>query len=130
MADIFKEVIPSILQTKKHVLLDDLDEKEYVPYMVNKTLSYHVDCILYANEMNQYYNIDKMLQYEYYLHSIRSMKRPFNKWHKKVADEDLVCVKKYFGYSTTKAREALKILTKIQIDEIRELTEIGGTKKK
>ena len=54
MPDLFIEIIPSILQTKKSVVNDDIDAKDYVPFMVNRSLSYHMDCILYANEMNLY----------------------------------------------------------------------------
>jgi hypothetical protein len=54
MLDLFKQVIPSILKTKKNVLLDEVDTKEYKKqaFTVNRALSYHVDCVLYANQMN------------------------------------------------------------------------------
>jgi len=129
MPDLFKEIIPSILQTKKNVLQDDLDVKDYTPFVVNRALSYHMDCILYANEMNLYPEMDKDLQYQYLLNTIRSMKRKFQPWQKASADKDLECVKEYFGYSNQKAKEALRILNDEQIAEIKANTIKGGVNK-
>ena len=129
MPDLFKEIIPSILQTKKSVINDDLDAKDYVPFVVNRSLSYHIDCILYVNEMNLYPEIDKDMQYQYLLNTIRPMKRKFQSWQKSQVEKDLECVKIYFGYSNAKAREALRILTDEQIAEIRTKTDKGGVTK-
>jgi hypothetical protein len=129
MTDLFKEIIPSILQTKKDVFKDELDHKDYVPFMVNRALSYHMDCVLYANEMNLNPSIDKDMQYSYLLNTIRSMKRKFQPWQKTSTDKDLECVKVYFGYSNEKAKEALRILTDEQIAEIKAKTNKGGVTK-
>lgn len=129
MPDLFKEIIPSILQTKKNVLQDDLDIKDYNPFVVNRALSYHIDCILYTNEMNLYPELDKDLQYQYLLNTIRSMKRKFQPWQKTSSDKDLECVKEYFGYSNQKAKEALDILNDEQIAEIKAKTNKGGVNK-
>ena len=129
MPDLFKDIIPSILQTKKNVLQDEIDVKDYTPFVVNRALSYHMDCILYANEMNLYSEIDKDLQYQYLLNTIRSMKRKFQPWQKASADKDLECVKEYFGYSNQKAKEALRILNDEQIAEIKANTIKGGVNK-
>jgi hypothetical protein len=129
MPDLFKEIIPSILQTKKSVIHDDIDLKDYTPYIVNKALSYHIDCVYYANEMNKCPGLDKDLQYAYLLNTVRSMKRKFQPWQKAEARKDLECVKDYFGYSDNKAKEALTILTDEQIAEIKIRTDKGGVKK-
>ena len=129
MPDLFKDIIPSILQTKKNVLQDEIDVKDYTPFVVNRALSYHMECILYANEMNLYPEIDKDLQYQYLLNTIRSMKRKFQPWQKASADKDLECVKEYFGYSNQKAKEALRILNDEQIAEIKANTIKGGVNK-
>ena len=129
MPDLFKDIIPSILQTKTNVLQDEIDVKDYTPFVVNRALSYHMDCILYANEMNLYSEIDKDLQYQYLLNTIRSMKRKFQPWQKASADKDLECVKEYFGYSNQKAKEALRILNDEQIAEIKANTIKGGVNK-
>jgi hypothetical protein len=131
MADLFKEVIPSILQTKKDVLKDEFDIKEYKKqsYMVNRSLSYHMDCVLYANEMNINSSLDPDMQYQYLLNTIRSMKRKFQPWQKSETEKDLECVKQYFGYSNEKAKEALRILNDEQLAEIKIKTAKGGVTK-
>lgn len=123
MADLFKDIIPSILVTKKNVIDD---EKDYVPFIVNKALSFHYDCIMHVNQMNMHPNLDKTLQYQYYLNSIRSYKRPFQKWLKKETIADLELIKQYYSCSTEKAKEAFSILTAEQLDIIRKKLDRGG----
>jgi len=127
--DLFKDIIPSILQTKKCVINDEIDQKDYVPFVVNRALSYHMDCILYANEMNLNSGLDKDMQYQYLLNSVRPMKRKFQPWQKSNVVNDLDCVKEYFGYSNVKAKEALRILSDEQLRQIREKTHKGGVNK-
>jgi hypothetical protein len=126
MPDLFKEIVPSILQTKKNPFKDELDYKDYVPFVVNRALSFHQDCVLYANELNLRPGIDKDMQYQFYLNTIRSMKRKFQPWQKTSTDKNIEAVKTYFGYSNEKAKEALRILTEEQIAEIIIKTDKGG----
>ena len=129
MADLFKEIVPSILQTKVNYLRDDIDIHEYSPFVVNRALSYHMDCVLYANEVNKHHFLDKDMQYQYLLNSIRPVKRKFQAWQKSSTDKDLECIKEYFGYSNQKAKEALLLLSAEQIAEIKIRTDKGGVKK-
>lgn len=131
MADLFKEVIPSILKTKKNALRDEFDVKEYKKqaFMVNRALAYHMDCVLYANEMNLHSELDGDMQYSYLLNTIRSMNRDYKPWQKSTTDKDIECVKQYFGYSNERAKEALRILNEEQIAEIRAKTNKGGVNK-
>jgi hypothetical protein len=126
MPDLFKEIIPSILQTKKSVIHDDIDAKDYTPFVINRALSYHMDCVLYANEMNLHPELEKDLQYSYLLNTIRPMKRKFQPWQKSEVDKNIESVKTYFGYSNQKAKEALRILNDEQIAEIKRRTDKGG----
>ena len=129
MPDLFKEILPSILEKKKSVFQDDYDYKDYKPFVVNRALSYHMDCILYVNEMNLHTGIDSDMQYSYLLNTIRPMKRKFQPWQKSEVDKDIECVKQYFGYSNEKAKEALRILTEEQIAEIKAKIIKGGVNK-
>jgi len=104
------------------------DFKDYAPFIVNRSLSYHLDCVLYANDMNLHPSADKDMQYQYFLNSIRPMKRGFQPWQKSNTDENIECVKTYFGYSNAKAKEALRILTDEQIAVIKIKTDTGGVK--
>ena len=101
--------------------------KYYPPYIINRCLSGHIDSIMYANEMNMNHHLDKDLQYLFYLNSLRKRKR-FSPWIRKDKIDDLECVKQYYGYSNEKASQALKILTKEQINYIKQRLDVGGNK--
>jgi uncharacterized lipoprotein YehR (DUF1307 family) len=120
------DYVDLILRKKKQD--GDLDFVGYAPFIVNRALSYHLDCVLYAQDMNLYPSADEDMQYQYLLNSIRPMKRKFVPWQKANKDKDIECVKEYFGYSNQKATEALRILTDEQIAEIRKKTDKGGVK--
>ena len=120
------DYVDFILRKKKPDV--ELDYKDYAPFIVNRSLSYHLDCILYANDMNQHPGVDKDMQYQYFLNSIRPMKRGFQPWQKSKTDENIECVKAYFGYSNAKAKEALRILSDEQIAVIKIKTDTGGVK--
>ena len=94
--------------------------------MVNRSLSYHYDCIAYANEMNRRHFLDKKLQNDFLLNTVRSRKRPFAKWVKSEKSEDIECIKLVYGLSDSKAREALRLLSDEQIQQLKEKTETGG----
>ena len=100
---------------------------EYPPYIVNRCLSGHLDCIMFANEMNQYHFLDKDMQYEFYLNILRKRKR-FSPWIRKDKVTDLDCIRQYYGYSNEKASQALKILSNEQIEFIKQRLDTGGTK--
>ena len=108
---------------------EDLSEsiKDYPPYIINKCLSGHIDCVLFANEMNMMHQLDKDMQYSFYLNSLRKRKR-FSPWLRKDKITDLECIKSYYGYSNEKASQALKILTKEQLTFIKQRLDIGGKK--
>ena len=108
---------------------NDLSEKisSYPPYIINRCLSGHLYCVMFANEMNKYNFLDKDMQYSFYLNSLRKRKR-FSPWLRKDKITDLECVKQYFGYSNEKASQALKILTVEQINYIKKRLDIGGAK--
>ena len=106
---------------------DDLSEdiKSYPPYIVNRCLSGHMDCVLFANEMNLHLDLEKDMQYQFYLNSLRKRKR-FSPWLKKDKIQDLEIVKQYYGYSNEKASQALRILSTEQLDYFKQKLEIGG----
>jgi hypothetical protein len=106
----------------------ELDFKDYAPFLVNRSLSYHLDCVPYVQEMNRWPALDKDMQYQYFLNNIRPMKRKFAPWQKSEVEKNIECVKTYFGYSNQKAKEALRILTDEQIAEIKIKIDKGGVK--
>ena len=126
MADL-KDWLNSINLTKEDITLDDPQTiKKYSPFIINKCMSAHLDCIMFANEMNLQSHLAKDLQYQFYLNSIRKKKR-FSPWLRKDKIKNLDVVKSYYGYSNEKAIQALKILTKGQLDYIKKRIDVGGT---
>jgi hypothetical protein len=69
------------------------------------------------------------LQYDFLLNTIRSQKRPFAKWVKSEKSEDIECIKTIYGFSDTKAREALRLLSNEQIQQLKEQADTGGLRK-
>ena len=122
------DFLKSINQSKQNIMDEDvLTEKEYPAFVVNRTLSYFLDTILYANEINTYPHLDNKLQFDYLLNSIRSNRR-FTRWLKPDQDEDINAVRQYYGYSYQKARDVSGILTGEQLSLIKEHLQEGGPK--
>jgi len=123
-----KDWLNSINFTKDNLLSETPHLKnEYPAYIINKCLSGQIDSILFSNEMNMNSHLDKDMQYSFYLNSLRKKKR-FSPWLRKDKVKDLECIKQYYGYSNEKASQALKILTKEQINFIKKRLDIGGSK--
>ena len=126
MKDVFKEILPSLLLTKEYALESEIDEKEYNSYVVNKALSYHIDCILTVNIVNSLPFMDNKLQYDFYYHTIKPYKRPFKKWVRANENKNLETIVKYYDCSWAKAKEILTLLSPEQIIELQEQMDIGG----
>lgn len=121
--------VNEILSGKNDIIKDEATEKAYSPFLTNRSLSYHLDTILFANEMNQRSHLDSKLQFHFLLNIVRAKKRRHTKWVKSDKSEDLQCIKTYFGYSDAKAREAMRLLSEEQIQQIKQKTETGGLRK-
>lgn len=122
------EYVNSINYSKKDIMEDDIAEKAYNPFMVNRSLSYFQDTILAANEMNRLHTTDKKLQYHFFINIVRKRKR-FSKWDKPEIENDIEVVKEYYGYSTEKARQALALLSSTQLNELKQKVSKGGRTK-
>lgn len=106
---------------------EDLSENisQYPPFVINKCMSGHVDTIMFANEMNMAHHLSKDLQYQFYLNIVRKRKR-FAPWLRKENIEDISLIQQYYGFNFEKAQQALKILSKEQIDYIKSKMAKGG----
>ena len=122
-----KDWLNSINFTKENLIDDPAVVKDYPPYIINRCLSGHLDCVMFINEMNRYHFLPKKIQYDFLLNSLRTKKR-FAPWLRKDTIKDLDNVKRYYGYSDEKAKQALRILSKKQLNFIQSKFETGGTK--
>ena len=121
-----KDYLYSINQSKKNILDDDPSAvRKYPPYVVNRCLSSFTDTVLYANEMNKNSHLPNKMQYDFFLNSVKPRKR-FSPWARKDSIDYLDVVKEYYGYNDDKALQALRILTKDQLDKISYLLRKGG----
>ena len=121
------QYLNAINTSKQDIMTDDIAEKNYNPFMVNRGLSYFHDTVLMANEMNRWHHIDHRLQFDFFINIIRKRKR-FSKWLKPETVSDVEVVKEYYGYSNEKARQALTLLTSEQIYELKKKVYKGGRK--
>ena len=126
-----KEYLKAI-NTSKERLMDSEDEqweKKYPAYIVNKCLAPFQDTIFLVNEMNRNHHIDRKLQFDFLLNTIRKRKRFCGKWTTTAKSKNLEYVKEYYGYSNAKAKVALDILNKKQLNFIKEKLDKGGRKR-
>lgn len=121
------DFLNSINSTKKDLMDDPDNEKKYVSFVINRSLSYFNDTVILANEMNRYHHLDSKLQYHFLLNITRKRKR-FSKWAKPEVQKDIDVIKEYYGYSNDKARQVLSLLTPEQITTIRKKVNKGGSK--
>ena len=119
------EFVNDITNGKSNIMVDDITEKAYNPYMVNRSLSYFHDCVLMANEMNINHQLDKRLQFDFLINIVRKKKR-FSKWAKAQKSDDIEVIKEYYGYSNNKARQIHSLLSSDQIDELKKKVNRGG----
>ena len=106
-------------------MVDDIAESKYTPFMVNRSLSYFPDTILFANEMNINHHLDNRLQFDFFINIVKKKKR-FSKWLKPIEISDLDVVKEYYGYSNEKARSVLSLFTDEQLTELKKRISKGG----
>ncbi len=122
-----KDYLNAINYTKENLLDTDDEqwEKKYYPYIVNKCVAPFPDTVMLVNEINQLHHLDKRLQFDFLMNSLRPRKR-FTPWLKAKKLKNLEYVKEYYGYNNEKAKEALEILNDEQISAIKQKLNKGG----
>lgn len=121
------DYLNTINHSKKDIMVDDITEKSYNSFMVNRSLSYFPDTVAFANLMNQYHHVDNKLQYHFLINILRKRKR-FSKWIKSDDISDIEVVKEYYGYSNEKAKQVLSLLSPEQTTILRQKVNKGGRK--
>lgn len=119
------DFVNAIHYTKEQLIVDDWSEKQYNPFIVNKALSFGADTVVAANEMNSRPHLEKRLQFDFLINTVRARKR-FNKWLKADKIEDLDLVKQYYNYNTEKAIQAMRILSAENLQRIKKHLNTGG----
>jgi len=120
------DILGSINHSKTDLSREGLD-KEYVPYVINRCLSYFPDTLFHANRVNSKSNLTKIQQYQYYLNSVSPRKR-FSRWIKQEKSDDIELIMEYYGYSRRHAQSVLTILNSKELDKMKDLLKKGGPK--
>lgn len=123
-----KDLLEDVTAHTEEAVSLESPEKAYVPFMVNRSLSFFNDTVLFANEMNRYASLPTKMQYDFYRNAIRPRRR-FSKWFKALPDtKDIEVIKEHYGYSSEKAREVLPLFTASALSELHKLRDKGGHK--
>ena len=119
------DFVKSVSSDKTDIMVDDIEEKAYQPFLINKSLSYHQDSVFFTNEMNCRHGLDNRLQYVFFLNTLRKRQR-FSKWSKPYVSKKLDVVKEYYQMSTREAKELYTLLSDKQLRELKNRMNIGG----
>ena len=122
------DYLKAINETKKDIMVDDVSEKEYNAFIINRGLSFFNDTVIYANEMNKYHHLDNRLQFDFFINIIRKKKR-WSKWIKSSDIDNLELIKEYYGYSNAKAKSVLSLLNNEQLEQLTQRIYKGGKRK-
>ena len=122
-----KDYLNAVNSTKERLMdtEDETWEKKYPPFIVNKCVAPFQDTIMLVNEINQFHHLDKKLQFDFLINSLRPRKR-YTPWLKATKLENLEYVKEFYGYNNEKAKVALDILDDEQISAIKQKMRNGG----
>lgn len=119
------DFVKDISHDKKDIMVDEIEEKNYAPFLTNKSLSYHQDSVFFANEMNSRHHLDNRLQFLFLLNTLRKRQR-FSQWQKPYISKKLDTIKKYYQISTLKAKEYMEVLSDKEVRELKSRMKVGG----
>ncbi len=119
------DFVKSVSHGKTDIMVDEVEERSYVPFLINKSLSYHQDSVFFSNEMNIRHGLDNRLQYLFFLNTLRKRQR-FSSWEKPYVSIKLDTIKNYYQVSTSKAQEYMTMLTDKEVRELKNRMDIGG----
>jgi hypothetical protein len=120
------DFVKSVSYDKKDIMVDDIEEKSYQPFLTNKALSYHQDSIFFTNEMNVRHSLDNRLQYSFYLNTLRKRQR-FSTWNKPYISKKLDAIREYYQISTREAKDYENLLSDKQYRELKKRMNTGGS---
>ena len=119
------DFVKSVSYDKKDIMVDNVEEKAYAPFLINKSLSYHQDSLFFTNEMNCRHGLDHRLQYLFLLNTLRKRQR-FSQWSKPYLSKKLDTIKDYYQISTLKAKEYMEVLSDKEVRELKKRMKTGG----
>ena len=119
------DFVKSVSSSKENIMVDEIAEKSYAPFLVNKSLSYHEDAVFLSNEMNCHHGVDNRLQYLFFLNTLRKRQR-FSQWQKPYISKKLDTIKDYYQISTREAKDYVELLSDKQLRDLKNRMKTGG----
>ena len=119
------DFVKSVSYDKKDLMVDEVEEKAYQPFLINRALSYHQDSVFLTNEMNVRHGVDNRLQYMFFLNTLRKRQR-FSQWSKPYISKKIDTVKQYYQISTREAKDYVNLLSDKQVRELKNRMKTGG----
>ena len=119
------DFVKSVSYSKVDIMPDEVAEKSYQPFLVNRALSYHQDAIMLINEMNVHHSLESRLQYSFLINTLRKRNR-FSKCQKPYESKKLDTIRDYYNVSTQKAKEYAELLDDKQYRELKQSMGVGG----
>jgi hypothetical protein len=120
------DFIKSFNDKTKYLLESAADEKDYVPFIINRGMSFTMDTVMFANAANKMAGLDKKMQHDFYYYGVPKGKR-FVKWLKKDDRSDILQnIMDTYKCSINVASQYMKLLSEDHIKMIREKFEQGG----
>ena len=119
------DFVKSVSYDKKDLMVDEVEEKAYQPFLINRALSYHQDSVFLTNEMNVRHGVDNRLQYQFFLNTLRKRQR-FSQWQKPYISKKLDTVKEYYQISTREAKDYVELLSDKQLRDLKNRMKTGG----
>jgi hypothetical protein len=119
------DFVKSVSSDKKDIMVDEIEEKAYAPFLTNKALSYHQDSVFFSNEMNIRHGTENRLQYLFFLNTLRKRQR-FSKWQKPYTSKKLDVIKQYYDISTKEAKDYMSILSDSDVRNMKKRMKTGG----
>lgn len=119
------DFVKSVSYDKKDLMVDEVEEKAYQPFLINRALSYHQDSVFLTNEMNVRHGVDNRLQYMFFLNTLRKRQR-FSQWQKPYISKKLDTIKEYYQISTREAKDYVELLSDKQLRDLKNRMKTGG----
>ena len=123
------DYLTSINKSKVNVMRDpNADPKTitgYPAFMIRRLMSYHMDTVLLANEMNILPHLDNQMQYEYLLYAVPKKNR-YATTHKVQPSETIDLIKRFYNYNDEKALEVVMLHTDVDFARMKEHLSEGG----
>lgn len=120
--------VTAINYSKENLHETETFEDDYLPYIINRSLSMFPDTVQIANEINILHYVPKKWQFLFYLNIVAKKKRYSNKkWAKRSKDSNEPFIMEYYNVSAQKAKEILSLLKPEQIEIIKSKFYKGGT---